>query len=218
MPDETDETQTTTEKTVPYARFQAVVSERNELRSKVSSLEQDLQSHSEKAATADTLAQQLEAEKSARAKERAAWDTERAMIDAGLHDQEGRDVAQLHYGRLGEKERPALGDWLKGLREDPTKAPRSLQPFLGAADQGGGAGAEGSGGAESAARTSHRSTRTGADPEGSRTTSAPLSAGKLREIRERAQRSGDWSEWKRVTNQATAGAQGGQDEGGAGRG
>jgi hypothetical protein len=195
-------------KTVPYDRFQKVVQERNEWKSKASTFERDAQANAERAATSDTLAKQLEDLKGEFKSARSAWDLERGMMGAGLTDQEGRDVAQMHYGRLAEKDRPTMTDWLEGLRKDPTKAPRSLQPFLGdgkADTATAGAGkseepAKGSGGGGKATGLPRSTGREPASSTGANT-GDPMSAGQLRQIREKAQQSGDWTEWRRATGQ-----------------
>ena len=64
--------------------------------------------------------------------DRTAWQTERAAWSAGITDDEGVDVARTLYNRLPKTDRPAFGDWLTSLKSDPSKAPRSLQPYLGA--------------------------------------------------------------------------------------
>lgn len=204
-------------KTVPYTRFQKVTESNRALKRRVSELEREAQGNAEKAATADTLASQLEKEKRERKGERDGWSQEKAMIGAGLVDDEAREVALLHYNRQPEATRGPLEEWLKGIKADPTKAPKSLRPFLGeappadtdtdGADDADAEGAEavdagGAGGrGKPTAPPPRRSTRSGADATGATGAGQPLSAKQLKDIREKAQKSGDWSEWKRVTGQ-----------------
>jgi hypothetical protein len=59
-----------------------------------------------------------------------AWDTERTMMGHGLADAEAQDFARFAYNRIPAEGRPALGDWLAGIKADPTSAPAALAPYL----------------------------------------------------------------------------------------
>ena len=60
----------------------------------------------------------------------SAWDTERTLMGHGLTDPEAQDFARFAYGRIPEADRPTLGDWLTGVKADPTTAPAALAPYL----------------------------------------------------------------------------------------
>ena len=53
-----------------------------------------------------------------------------AMADVGLTDPLGRDTVRLVYGRLPEKDRPALGDYVRGLTAEGAEVPKPLQPYF----------------------------------------------------------------------------------------
>ena len=63
--------------------------------------------------------------------ERAKWARERALLERGVTDEESRLVVETLYSRLPAKDRPEIGAWLDGMKEQPDKAPKVLQPFLG---------------------------------------------------------------------------------------
>lgn len=176
-------------------RFRKVVKERNELRQKLAELETAQQELTERLATTDTIAKQLEAAKAELKRERIERGQERALLEAGLTDTEGRDLALYHYGRLPEKDRPELSAWLGTLRSDPAAAPRSMQPFLGEAPK------------EQASTENTRGiprTQRSAEPESAGSAhNTPASHKKLRETWQTAQKTGNWDEWKRLTGQQT---------------
>jgi len=61
--------------------------------------------------------------------ERSAWETERALMGAGLTDPEGMDFARIAYGRIAEADRPKGGivEWIGGERDN---LPKALHPYL----------------------------------------------------------------------------------------
>lgn len=126
MPD----TENTTEKTIPYDRFQQVVNERN-------SLKQERDSLLEKVATVDTLAAEIgsyktkvEEYKTQLAQSADKFTRFQALSTVGILDPEIVELTEWTYSKLPEKDRPNFGDWLKSLKEDPTKAPVTLRPHL----------------------------------------------------------------------------------------
>lgn len=197
MSEEDPKKTSTTPETIPYSRFAEVVGEKNELAAKLKEADARAKAAEERAATADTLAKQVEESRTNHKKEKAEWDMERAFVDAGIHDQEGRDVARFHYNRLPEQGRPPVADWLTTLREDATKAPKSLAPFLGEGTATAG---------KEPPKTGTTSTGTKAPPKTTKAADAnsagaahgePASADKIREARIAAQKSGDWTEFRR---------------------
>lgn len=137
---------------VPYARFKevndkwkaAVEGHRTAL-ADADRYKRELAAAEARLGTVDQLTARLQEMEASHAKDRASWDVERSLMDAGIVDQDGRDVARFLFDRLPEEGRPALGDWLKEAKADPSKAPKALQPYLGAASSDAGAGAEGVG-------------------------------------------------------------------------
>jgi len=133
-----------TAETVPRQRFNELVTERDALKGQLTDQTRQLKSYEERAATADTLAKQLETEKAAHAATRKGFEMDLALSDAGIADQDGREVAKMLYSRLAEKDRPAISDWLGGFKAKPDSAPKALAVYLptpvAAADPAKGAG------------------------------------------------------------------------------
>lgn len=123
--------------------------------------------------------------------ERASWAAERAVYQIGITDPEAIEVAQLYYAKLPADGRPPMADWLRGMREDTGKAPKALQPFLGAPAQSSAVSVEPS--ARKASGPVSASTATTA----AGAASGELSVEQVRQIQQRARESGDWSEWDR---------------------
>lgn len=156
----------TPEPTIPFARFDAVIGERNDLREQVKRLTKE-------AARVEDLKQQLDAERRGRAEDAA-------FFGAGLADEEGRDIARYHYDKLPQDDRPPLGDWLSSFGEGEGKVapPRSLAPFLNMAP----------------AQAPRPQPNAGIVRTGTRTpaTSGPTQQ-QIRKAAEDAARTGDWS-------------------------
>ena len=114
-------------KDIPYARFQEVVSERNNLKSQVESFQSKLEAE---------IASRLEKVKSDlelgwQAKE-SSWQEERALLRAGLQDDEAMDAARFAWSRVPADARPegGISAWLTDIRENSDKMPKILQPFF----------------------------------------------------------------------------------------
>lgn len=188
---------------VPYDRFQRVVGERNTAQGRIADLEREVQTLSQKAATADTLARQLEETRGTLTAKEQAWGRERSLLEFGLTDPDGREIAEFKYSKLPEAERPPIGDWLESM-----KGEKWMAPFLGDAGAGGnagggddaGAGDEGAAGGDDAGAGDQggngkpklpRSNQH-ADPNAPAT--KPMSAEQIAAMRKRAQETGDMSE------------------------
>lgn len=204
------------EKTVPYKRFQELVRQKRELQDKLDALERETQGAVEKAATSDTLAKRVkELEKELTTKS-AQWDEERALFQTGFTDEDGVAIARSLHSRLPEKDRPTLGDWLKGIAKDPANAPKGLVPYLppppkdGEGEGKGGKGTEGGKGSGSGSGSSSGasgagkgsglgSTRGGVKAGGQQGADGePASAEKIREAYQKAQKTGNWSEYRQL--------------------
>lgn len=157
---------------VPLYRFRQVIAARNKAVAEL----RKLRPRAEQAATFEGRIAELEA---AHAADTAAWQEERGLMAAGLTSDEGLDVARTLYRRLPEEDRPGLAEWVGGLKEDPSKMPPALAPYLG----GGKTGLPGTKGTSGGA---------GAPTED------PLSAEQIRAIAERCQRTGDWTAWREI--------------------
>jgi hypothetical protein len=80
-----------------------------------------------KAETSETLSGEIKRLKAEIAGLGEAHATERVLFAAGLTDPDEVELLKFAHGRLPEKDRPKLGEWVEGLRKDPSKAPKLLQ-------------------------------------------------------------------------------------------
>lgn len=150
---------------------------------RIAELEAQLEAMKGAAGKADRLAKQIEELQV----ERAAW-------QAGLTDAEGIEVARMFWNKLPEKDRPALGDWLSGLKADPSTAPRALAAYLGASSSPAPAPATAPPPVSAAPATTAKAlpnANAGALPTPS--ASGHFDAATIRALRQEAQRTGDYS-------------------------
>lgn len=183
------------EKMVPSSRLREETAARRAALARVSEVEAELAAATKRIGTADTLAKrvgELEGELKLEREDRAV---DRAVYGSGITDPEGVDQVRYHYGRLPEKDRPPVSDWLKSVTADPAKAPKSLQPFLPAA--------AGKASTATAATTRATGGATGA-AAGSAGNGAPMSAEAIKAIRAECERTGDWAPWKAARPQMMA--------------
>ena len=112
---------------VPYSRFTEVYNEKKRLDERVAAMEAELAPYKE----LDSKYKELEARHTAAQSE---WQSERALLRAGLSDPEAMDVAKLLFSRIPEADRPEGGieSWLSEIKKDPSKGPKALQPFFAA--------------------------------------------------------------------------------------
>lgn len=183
--------------TVPYSRFAEVVAEKEKLLSDLRSQSRTVKELEERAATAGTLAKQLEEEKAARQRDAAKFNAELALTENGIADSEGREVALMLHQRLPEKDRPPIADWLKGIKEKPEGAPRPLQPYLAAPAAQPPAGGGGK-------APPPKPAAGGKQPDAPPAASSPVSPEAIRTAREQAMKTGDWAPVQELMKQAQA--------------
>jgi len=171
---------------VLYTRFQEVVREKQAAVAERDAARAEGKGWSERAATADTLAEQLRAEKDGRKADRAAWDQERTLLGAGLADAESQAVALAIFGALPEEQRkPGVGPWLAGLRAEGATIPRGLQPYLGQQQPAAKPGGQSAGGGGLP-----RAIAGGTQPPAA---TSGANAQAIRAAREQATKTGDWT-------------------------
>lgn len=118
------------DQTVPFHRFQQVNDKRSAAEARIVELEAELQRLTERAATADTLAQQVQ-EWQTRAEQAQTGLTEyQAAARIGVTDPELYEAARWAHSRMPEADRPAFADALQAWKEDPSAAPLVLRPHL----------------------------------------------------------------------------------------
>lgn len=129
------------EQWVPADRLQKVTEQRREAQKTARELEAQLEeaqgqlTEAQKHAKgSEALAQQVEELRGQIEAQKAEHETDRALLEAGITDPEGRDVARYLYGRLDEEGRPPLSEWLGSFGEDRSAAPRALTPYLSTLD------------------------------------------------------------------------------------
>jgi hypothetical protein len=170
--------------------------ELRESRGRVAELEGQLAESDNKAKTADTLAKQLEELKTKSAADADSWDQERAMYQAGITDPDAIDIAATLYNKLDPKSRPKTrAEWVAGFKDDPSKAPKGLQPYLPQAKPaegkgGGGKAVEGKGAAKGVAS---KGTVAGGTERASG--SNKYTPQDIRALRQRAVKTGNWDEY-----------------------
>lgn len=177
------------EQSIPYSRFQAVVQAKNDLTAQLEEAQGQIQSLSEKAATVDTLAGQVEEwkGKASSAEEKfGRWQGIASKL--GTTDSEAIEAAEWAYSKLPEADRPDLPAWLDSIKEDPSKAPKVLTPWMQPQKPNPAAPPES---APSKPRTPAR----GAQPPGA---PSSVSHTAIIEARDHAVRTGDWSRYREL--------------------
>lgn len=60
----------------------------------------------------------------------AAVEEEKALFSEGVRDSDEIDLIRFQWGKLDAKDRPAIGEYVRGLKADPSKAPKLLAPYI----------------------------------------------------------------------------------------
>ena len=111
-------------------RLQKLAAERKELRATNETMTAELAALREKAAGGDATAADLAKLRAELDAERAERMSERELVSAGLHDEEGQRVARALFGAVPEADRPkTIGAWLGSFGEGKP-APRGLAAYL----------------------------------------------------------------------------------------
>jgi len=138
-----------------------------------------------------------EAAEAKHAAERASWMEEREILGAGIFEDpaEALDVARMYHARLPEQDRPTLSAWAKALVADGAAVPRALQPYL----------RRPAAAVEVEAKVETKAPMPKVENPGKPPPSAPVySPERMREIRLRAQRTGDMTELRKMTEDLKA--------------
>jgi len=115
--------------TVPYERFQQVVSERSKLKAELDEARSSLQSHAESATAAEAMRAELDATRAKLAALAVDAGLDTALAERGF-DGDGRAMVRFLHGRLPEESRPAIAEWVDGMKEDPSTRPRPLLAYF----------------------------------------------------------------------------------------
>ena len=106
---------------IPKERLDKVSEQRRNLRDELANAQQALDDLRSETSTASaevaaklSHAETLQSRVAELEAERSGWATERALMAAGVTDEEGVGIARLLWDRMAENDRPAsVGDWLK---------------------------------------------------------------------------------------------------------
>jgi hypothetical protein len=116
---------------VPYDRFKAVVTDKNNLVAENARLESELQKLIEKAATVDTLSGEVNRWKTEAETAKGRFVAFTEFSEAlGISDAEVIETFDARYRSLAEKDRPTRKVFVEELRGDLEKAPTLLRPWL----------------------------------------------------------------------------------------
>jgi hypothetical protein len=186
-------------RSVPYDRFQSVVEAKAAALEELRAAKAEVQTLSEKAATVDTLADQVATWKT-KAEAATAQFGRYQTISGALEttDPDAIEAAEWQYGKLGAENRPELAAWLGEMKADPAKAPAVLRPWLTSSDAGAGDAGAGDAAAAAAAAAARRHGAGGGAGGGAGAGGGSLTEAKIREVRDRAIRTGDWAEWREL--------------------
>ena len=170
-------------RTIEYDTYQRVVSAKTNLEAQVGALKAERDSALERAATVDSVIQERDSWQSKATAAATRFDRFQAIASTtGNTGSEAMDLVEYAYERVPLEGRPDLADWLNGFKADPSSAPLALRSVFGQV-------------APAGATTQPR-------PNASVPSSSPPGGGvefsseKVQAVRERAQSTGDWSEYE----------------------
>lgn len=118
---------------VPLEKYNRAKEEARKLKERVAELEPMAAKVAELEPLAGKVSEyegKLKALESEHAAEVARLGEDLVMAEVGLTDPLGRDTARVVYQRLPEKDRPALGDYLRSLTSEGADIPKPLQPYF----------------------------------------------------------------------------------------
>lgn len=121
---------------IPKSRFDQIWKQKKELEATLALKEQEIETLKGATVTIKTLEQKIKEMESAYQAKEAGWVTERELMQAGLLDEEGREIARFLHGRLSVEEgqeKPSVGAWIASLKEEGAEIPPALAPYLSAA-------------------------------------------------------------------------------------
>lgn len=108
---------------IPRARLAEVIAQRDEARTALDTLRGE---HGTLKARVDELTPFAERATALEAELGAV----RALSQVGIVDEDGQAVATMLFDRLKDKPEGGLSGWLSSMRDDPSKAPKPLAPYL----------------------------------------------------------------------------------------
>ena len=179
-------------RTVPWERFKQINDKVKTTEAEVERLNGELTTVTSKAATADTLAEQIEKLKGDHKGELGGLREELALVRAGVVEPDDAEAVRFHYGRVPAEGRPkTVVEYVEALRKGADGAEGGVAPPKGLSYLFAPKPKEEPGKTEPAKTTMPKTTTTttGAPPPAGE----PLSADAIRALRQEAQRTGDWA-------------------------
>jgi len=177
-------------KVVPYERFETAVREKQAMAAEVATLKTEVQGLAERAATAGTLASELETWKTKAAEAEGRFGRYKAIGSAlDTSDPDAIEAVEWQYGKLPEEGRPELEPWLTDLKAKPEEAPAVLRPWLQPSDGGG------------KAKPAPRRHDAGGGGPGGGAGNGVITDEKVRQVRQRCISTGNWEPWKELKKQ-----------------
>ena len=182
----------TADATVPYERFETAVREKQAMAAEVATLKTEVQGLAERAATAGTLASELETWKMKAAEAEGRFGRYKAIGSAlDTSDPDAIEAVEWQYGKLPEEGRPELEPWLTDLKAKPEEAPAVLRPWLQPSDGGG----------DGKAKPAPRRHDAGGGGPGGGAGNGVITDEKVRQVRQRCISTGNWEPWKELKKQ-----------------
>lgn len=179
-------------KVVPYERFETAVREKQAMAAEVATLKTEVQGLAERAATAGTLASELETWKTKAAEAEGRFGRYKAIGSAlDTSDPDAIEAVEWQYGKLPEEGRPELEPWLTDLKAKPEEAPAVLRPWLQPSDGGG----------DGKAKPAPRRHDAGGGGPGGGAGNGVITDEKVRQVRQRCISTGNWEPWKELKKQ-----------------
>ena len=182
----------TADATVPYERFETAVREKQAMAAEVATLKTEVQGLAERAATAGTLASELETWKTKAAEAEGRFGRYKAIGSAlDTSDPDAIEAVEWQYGKLPEEGRPELEPWLTDLKAKPEEAPAVLRRWLQPSDGGG----------DGKAKPAPRRHDAGGGGPGGGAGNGVITDEKVRQVRQRCISTGNWEPWKELKKQ-----------------
>lgn len=188
------EGKTPAERFIPYERHREVTKQLNDAKARIADLEKVAASTTDATERINALEAKLAEARAAAKAQAETWDTERAMITAGLTDDLGREVAMLAYKRTPEEGRKPLNEWLAEVKAAPDQAPAALRPYFTAPA----AETPAAPAASTFQAAAQRATPPASTAPARQPAATPVTAAALTAATERAAKSGSASDWDAV--------------------
>lgn len=120
---------------VPLARLDAKNTTIRDLTARASDLQAQLDEATHQLQGFGALEQRATAAEARASTLETQFSTFKTVTGAGITDPDLVELVQWQHNRLPEEGRPGLGDWLAGIKADPSTAPVALRPHLMSAAQ-----------------------------------------------------------------------------------